>query len=113
MNHRLQGTESLRGFIFVRSDYQMVKINFDDILYIEGLKDYVKIYCEPIATFSHKNLKSIESKLPGNQCIRIHKSYIISIRKITSVQKNAVKIGEKEIPVGETYKNQVAELLRR
>jgi DNA-binding LytR/AlgR family response regulator len=97
--------ELVREFIFVRSEYQMVKINFNDVLYIEGLKDYVKIFCGTKPTFSHQNMKSIESKLPPTQFIRIHKSYIISIRRIESVQKNSVRVGGQEIPVGDMYRD--------
>jgi DNA-binding LytR/AlgR family response regulator len=100
-----------REFIFVRSEYQMVKINFNDVLYIEGLKDYVKIFCGPKPIFSHQNLKSIESKLPPGQFIRIHKSYIISIRKIESVQKGSIRIGGQEIPVGDMYRDQFFKLI--
>ncbi|HXA00423.1 MAG TPA: LytTR family DNA-binding domain-containing protein [Cytophagaceae bacterium] len=104
---KLSQSEQARDFIFVRSEYQMVKINFDEVLYIEGLKDYVKIFCGPKPIFSHQNLKSIESKLPLSQFIRIHKSYIVPIRKIESVQKSAVRIGGQEIPVGDMYKDQL------
>lgn len=116
VNYRQQmsgGQDQPSEYIFVRSDYQMVKVGFSGMLYIEGLKDYVKIYCGPSVIFSHQNLKSIESKLPADQFLRIHKSYIISISKITSVQKSAVRIGDKEIPVGETYKDQLIHLLNQ
>jgi DNA-binding LytR/AlgR family response regulator len=112
-NYKAEKTpeENDRTFIFVRSDYQMVKINFDDILYIEGLKDYVKVFTGPRPIFSHQNLKSIEGKLPESKFIRVHKSYIISITKIESIQKNSIKLPGIEIPIGETYRENVHKVL--
>ena len=95
------------NFIFVRSDYQMVKINLDEVLYIEGLKDYVKIFCGPKPVFSHQNLKAIEGKLPSTRFVRVHKSYIVSIKKIESVQKSALRLGGQEIPIGDMYREQL------
>ncbi|MBO9703446.1 MAG: response regulator transcription factor [Sporocytophaga sp.] len=100
----------LKDFIFVKSDYQMVKINLDDIIYIEGLKDYVKIFAGVKPIFAHQNMKSIESKLT-NDFLRIHKSYIISLKKIEAVQKNMVKIAGIELPVGEIYKEQLFKII--
>jgi len=100
----------LKDFIFVKSDYQMVKINLDDIIYIEGLKDYVKIFAGTKPIFAHQNMKSIESKLT-NDFLRIHKSYIISLKKIEAVQKNMVKIAGIELPVGEIYKEQLFKII--
>lgn len=95
------------GFIMVKSEYQQFKINFSDVVYIEGLKDYVKIYCtnqvKPI--LSRQNLKTIESSLPNKLFYRVHKSYIVSIDKITSVNKSHLFISNKEIAIGETYKD--------
>jgi DNA-binding LytR/AlgR family response regulator len=103
----------LPDFIFVKADYSMVKINFDDILYIEGLKDYIKIYAggRPIITLT--SLKSIEEKLPSDQFIRVHRSFIISLSKIKSVQKSVVKIGEKEIPIGDSFRDPFLQVIER
>lgn len=100
-------------FIFVKADYSMVKINFDDILYIEGLKDYIKIYAggKPVLTLT--SLKSIEEKLPSDKFIRVHRSFIISLSKIKSVQKSIVKIGEKEIPLGDSFRDQFLQLIEK
>ncbi|MCR6640385.1 MAG: LytTR family DNA-binding domain-containing protein [Sporocytophaga sp.] len=100
----------LKDYIFVKSDYQLVKINLDDIIYIEGLKDYVKIFAGTKPIFAHQNMKSIESKLT-NDFLRIHKSYIISLKKIESVQKNLVRIAGLELPVGEMYKEQLFKII--
>jgi len=99
------------GFIFVKSEYQMIKINFKDILYVEGLKDYVKIYNGPKPILSLQNLKSIESRLPSAHFTRVHKSFIVSLHKIDSVHKGRIKIGANEIPIGENYRESFLKLI--
>ncbi len=93
------------SFFFVHSEYKEIKVFFKDILYVEGLKDYVKIFTAtqlpPILT--RLNLKAIESKLPGHLFSRIHNSFIVSLNKIESFQKTQVFIQKKAIPVGEKY----------
>jgi two-component system LytT family response regulator len=92
-------------YIFVKSDYQYVKIQLMDILYIVSDKDYLKIYLEsqksPILTLS--TLKAMAEMLDPKQFVRIHRAYIIAISKIKSVKKGRVKINETEIPLGEMY----------
>ena len=93
-------------FMFVKSEYDNIKINFDDIKYIEGLKDYIKIFStshKPILTLS--NFKKIEEKLPGNLFIRVHRSYIVSLKYIHSVQRNRILIDQIRIPIGQNYKD--------
>jgi DNA-binding LytR/AlgR family response regulator len=93
-------------FIFVKADYKIIKINFSEILYIEGLKDYIKIYAgkNPILTLS--SMKVIEDKLPSSDFIRVHKSFIVSIQKIESISKSRIHIGDKEIPVSDSYREE-------
>ncbi|MFY0254081.1 LytR/AlgR family response regulator transcription factor [Chitinophaga sp. 30R24] len=94
-------------FFFVNVDYSLHKIVFADILWIEGLKDYVKIHLKN----SHKpvitriSIKTLEEQLPSSKFIRIHKSYIVAIAAITSIRKNSVFLQEIELPVGETYRD--------
>ena len=99
--------ESDQDFIMVKSDYKSVKIQLNHILYIEGLKDYVKIYLQgeekPIITLN--SLKKMSDSLPGNHFLRVHKSFIINTNKIKSVTKNRIIIHDKWIPVGDNYKN--------
>ncbi|MBU0765267.1 MAG: LytTR family DNA-binding domain-containing protein [Bacteroidetes bacterium] len=110
----IQGGEyDLSGnYVFVKTDYKNIKINLDDILYIEGLKEYLKIYAggKPILTLL--SLKAMEEKLPSAKFTRVHRSYIVSIKKIDYVQKNSVVIGEKRIPVGDSYKEKFFSKLR-
>lgn len=93
-------------FMFVRSEYENVKINFSDILFIEGLKDYVKIYTNNNKfTLTLISLIKLENLLSSKGFSRIHRSYIINIKHVKSIQKNKVLIGDKRIPISESYKN--------
>lgn len=93
-------------FMFVRSDYENVKINFSDILFIEGLKDYVKIYTtDNKYTLTLTSLIKLENALASKGFARIHRSYIINIKYVKSIQKNKVIMGDKRIPISESYKN--------
>jgi DNA-binding LytR/AlgR family response regulator len=93
-------------FIFVKSEYENLKVNLKSIRYIEGLKDYIKIFCDttkPILTLS--SLKVFEEKLPAN-FIRVHRSYIVSLNHINSVQRNRILINNVRIPIGQNYKDE-------
>ena len=92
-------------FMFVRSEYENVKINFSDILFIEGLKDYVKIYTvDNKFTLTLISLIKLENLLSPKGFARIHRSYIINIKYVKSIQKNKVLIADKRIPISESYK---------
>jgi len=93
--------------IMVKSGYQTVKIQLDSILYIEGLKDYVKFYTEgkkPV--LSLLTMKGLVESLPAEKFLRIHKSFIVAVDRITTISRNRVMIGEKWIPVGENYREE-------
>lgn len=94
------------GGLFVKSDYKIIHVLFNDILYVEGLKNYVKIYTQkhpkPIITLMA--MKEIEEALPTGAFIRVHRSFIVCKNKIESINKNRLRIGAREIPIGETYK---------
>src|SRR5690554_4475010 len=92
-------------FIFVKSEYDNLKLLIDDITYIQGLKDYLKIHTlKSGAILTLMNFKDFQAKLPGNLFIRIHRSYIVNISKIELLQRNKVIIEGQRIPVGENYK---------
>jgi DNA-binding LytR/AlgR family response regulator len=103
------------GYIFVSSDYNRLKINLPEVVWIEGLKDYIRIHLhhlqKPVVT--RMNLKTFEEDLPSSDFIRIHKSYIVSIRHITAVRGNSVFLGSKELPVGNNYRAGLAALTGR
>ncbi len=95
------------GFIMVKADYKSVKIQLNQILFIEGLKDYVKIYIqnEPKPVITLNSLKKMAESLPSGHFLRVHKSFIINTNKIKSVTKNRIIIHDRWIPVGDNYKN--------
>lgn len=93
-------------YIMVKADYSLLRVDLDKILYIEGLKDYLKIFIEgrkAILTIS--SFKNIESKLPSEYFIRVHRSYIVSLPKIESIQRHRIKINKELIPIGDIYKS--------
>ena len=96
-------------FIYVKSDYKLIQISLKDILYIEGLKDYVKIHLEgesrPILSLT--SLKALEEKLPTDRFIRIHRSYIVQKQKIKVIDKARIVFGKEYIPVSESYKQEL------
>ncbi|NJK96104.1 MAG: response regulator transcription factor [Bacteroidetes bacterium] len=100
-------------YFFVKANYQILKINFSDILYLEGLKDYVKIYCGPKAIMTNQSMKHIESRLPSASFVRVHRSYIVSLDKITSITKNRVVIGDKHIPVSGGFRDSFFQLIEK
>ena len=115
--HKLEPVSEVKrtdDFIMVKSDYQSLRINLNDVIYIEGLKDYVKIHLvsdKPVVTLN--SLKNMAEKLPSDLFIRVHKSYIVSINRINSIVRNRIVIGDKWIPIGENYKDVFHELLRK
>jgi len=90
-------------FIFLKVDKKMIKIKLSDILYIESLKDYIKVFTEVGDYLVHKSMTSIINELPSNNFLRIHRSFAISIHKISSVEGNSVEINKKRIPIGRNY----------
>ena len=92
--------------IFVKSEYKLLQINLDDIRYIEGLKDYVKIYTEqsPHPILSLMNMKAIEQMLPSSRFIRVHRSFIVQKSKIREIERNRIVFGDVYIPIGDSYK---------
>ena len=104
-NPIINSPEIEHDFMFVRAEYENVKINFSDILFIEGLKDYVKIYTtDNKYTLTLISLIKLENLLSSKGFARIHRSYIINIKHVKSIQKNKVLIAEKRIPISESYK---------
>ena len=99
--------EAAPGHFFVNVEYSLHKVEFENILWIEGLRDYIKINLKnsskPVIT--RMSMKAVEDLLPASRFVRIHKSYIISISSVTSLRKNSVFVDTREFPIGESYKN--------
>ncbi|MBN1186593.1 MAG: response regulator transcription factor [Bacteroidales bacterium] len=91
-------------YLMIKVEYSTKKINLKDIEYIEGLKDYVKIYIEHKPILTKSTMKNIESKLPEDEFVRVHKSFIVSLSHIKAIENNRIIIGDKYIPVGNQYK---------
>jgi len=111
-NSKETTTDKTPEYIFVNSDYSLLKVMVDEIMWIEGLKDYIKILLKssskPVIT--RMTLKAMEELLPANKFIRIHKSYIVGINFITSLRKSSVIIGTEELPVSDTYQEALMKL---
>ncbi|HET9502910.1 MAG TPA: LytTR family DNA-binding domain-containing protein [Hymenobacter sp.] len=101
--------------IFLKVEYQLIRVALNDILYVEGLKDYVKVHLKstPRALLSLMSLRSMEEKLPARRFMRIHRSFIVALDKIESVRRLTVQIGAETIPVGEQYKEAFGQFLSR
>src|SRR5688500_12196581 len=93
-----------QNFVFVKDNGILKKINVDDILYLEAMGDYVKVYTAQRFHVLHSTLKSIEEKLPQNKFIRVHRSYIVSLSKIEFIQDGAISIGKASVPIADTYR---------
>jgi DNA-binding LytR/AlgR family response regulator len=102
-------------YIFLNADYSQVKITLEDITWIEGVRDYVKIHLKSSAKpmLFRTSLKAIEPDLPAEKFIRIHKSYIVAIESIIAIRKTSLFIKEMELPVGETFRDAVEQLVKR
>ena len=115
--HELKTTKQqpFAEYVFLNVDYSQVKVTFDDIIWIKSLGDYVRINLKSTTTplIVRTSLKAIETELPPNKFIRIHKSYLIAIAEITAVRKNSVFIKEMELSVGETFRETVEKLIRK
>lgn len=97
-------------YFFVNVEYSLVKVTVDDIVYIEGLKDYIKIHLHSStkAIITRMPMKTIEEQLPAEKFLRIHKSYIVSVAFISAVKKTSVFIGSIELPVSDNYRDAIA-----
>lgn len=103
-----QQTDSPKEYITIHADHKIFKIMLNDILYIEGLKEYVSYYTrDKQRIIALQSLKSLETSLPKNQFLRVHRSYIVPLNKIESLEGNQLRIGQKLIPVGRSYKEVV------
>jgi DNA-binding LytR/AlgR family response regulator len=105
----LPKTQLSEGYMFVNADYSIIRINLSDIMYVEGLKDYIKIYLKstnrPVIT--RLSMHFMESKLPAERFARVHRSFIISLDKITVFKRTRVLLNDVEIPVSDNYRERI------
>lgn len=101
------------AFIFVKDGTKLVKVKLDEILYIEGLKDYVTIHTIHQKIVTLQRLKSLEEQLPADKFIRVHNSYIVSLDAIDVIQKNEIQIKGVTLPIGDTYRKAFKEFIER
>jgi len=107
------GTQA--NFLFLNVDYSLVKVLFDDIIWIEVAGDYLKVNLKSTTKplIVRMTAKALDSELPKDKFIRIHKSYIIAVASITSIRKNSIVIRDMELPIGETYRDAVRQIAKR
>lgn len=115
---RLLDTPSARAIneekdhLFLKQDTKLVKVLFADILYVEALKDFSKVFLKEKVLLASAHLKLMEDLLPASHFLRVHRSYIVALHAITAVNGNVVEIGKQEIPVGATYREELMKRLR-
>ncbi len=103
----------LPGFLMVKVEYSTIRVKLEDILYIEGLKDYVKIFTEGKLILTKTTMKNIMEKLPPDHFFRVHKSYIVSIDKIDMIENSRILIGTQRIPIGESFRTNFFTIVNR
>jgi DNA-binding LytR/AlgR family response regulator len=109
----LPSIEANSQFLFLKSEYKIRRINFNDILYIEGLKDYIKVYTtgDDKPVLSLNSIKALEQKLPENKFMRVHRSFIVNLDKIDTIERSRIIFGKVYIPVSDQYKDKFQEYL--
>jgi DNA-binding LytR/AlgR family response regulator len=99
--------QRLESHIFIKVDKKMMKINIDEILFIEGMKEYIKVVTVDKIYITHKSLSSQSEELPSDQFVRIHKSYTIALNKVKSIEGNRIQIHSYTVPIGRNYSKDV------
>jgi DNA-binding LytR/AlgR family response regulator len=104
-------TETSTDFMFVRSERRMLKINFNDLVYIESFSDYLKIHLKAETVITRETISAIEAKLPQQKFMRIHRSYIVAIQHISSYTNELITINKQALPISRSYKKEVIDRL--
>ena len=102
------------NYLFIKADARLTRINYQDILYFEGLKDYVRLYLENAKSplVFHSTMKSIEARLPAEKFMRIHRSFIVNLDKVKTIERFRIIFGNQRIPVSEQYKERFNEFIK-
>lgn len=105
----------MTDYIFIKSEYKLIRINLSDILFLSGLRDYTQVFLKgkvsPLTTL--QNLKDFESKLPDTAFIRVHRSYIVSLGQVDTISRNEITIGTYTIPIGHAYRQLLDEMIQK
>jgi len=99
--------------IFIKSNSKFFRVDFTEILYVQGMKDYLKIHTPDFTLITHQTMNDLEKLLPTRLFIRVHRSYLVAVRQIRSIYGNTIELGKVEIPIGVNYKDAVMELVGR
>ncbi len=105
--------EAKEDFLFVKSEGKMVRVRFEDVLFVEGMKDYVQIQMTDQRLIVHQTMKNMERALPADRFLRIHKSYLVAVGKIESLDGNLVEVGRHKLSVGASYRDELLAHIQR
>jgi len=116
VEHRLQTTQQPAdqppaGYIFIRQDTRLVRVNYDDIIFAEAKRDFTSIHCRKRKMLAGMHLKALEAMLTSSRMFRVHRSYIVNLDAILSIRGNMIEVEDGEIPIGANYKDQLFQKL--
>ena len=104
-------SEQKTDYIFLKVDGKLVKVNFSEIMYVEGMKDYLKVFLKDKFYVVHQTMKRFEESLPHQQFVRVHKSYIVSLPAVKTIIGNYIEVNDQHIPIGANYKDELIQLV--
>lgn len=110
-NHIKRQTVPAPNFLFIKTEFRLEKLRLNELLYIEGMGDYRRIYTAGKQILTLETFGELEQRIPSNIACRVHKSYMVALDKIDSVERDLIRIGKIEIPVSETYRSRFMQLL--
>ena len=110
-NAQRQGTDKPLDFIFIKTENRLEKVNFNDIIFIEGMRDYRRIHMADKKIMTLQNFKELEQLIPSSRVCRVHKSYMVALNKIDSVERSRIYIHQQVIPISESYREQFFKLI--
>jgi DNA-binding LytR/AlgR family response regulator len=110
-NNISNAAEQKSDFIFLKVDGKLVKVNFSEIMYVEGMKDYLKVFLKDKFYVVHQTMKRFEESLPHQQFVRVHKSYIVSLPAVKTIIGNYIEVNDQHIPIGANYKDELIQLV--
>jgi DNA-binding LytR/AlgR family response regulator len=110
-NNTSNAAEQKTDFTFLKVDGKLVKVNFSEIMYVEGMKDYLKVFLKDKFYVVHQTMKRFEESLPHQQFVRVHKSYIVSLPAVKTIIGNYIEVNDQHIPIGANYKEELIQLV--